>query len=462
MKKLKVKACALGLSVMLLFTGCADKGTLGELTEGETALDSKDNIISDSKSEAPEAPKDELIPIATVREGFTDDSNTLKAQTFDNISFADTYFTFPSVENVNIIEYKITDYNISPDTAYNYMCGRMDELLPGVFSDEEKAEEIVFFDVDDNILGHWPTFEEYKTIEDRNYPYILTDHPTTGIVGNKSYECYMEISNGFLWSYDNGFLARQCEFDRNIASFDPLDQKKLPVIYRTENIESQRVFHLSSGDISIAEAVKSAEKLLSEFELSERDDHHNVRIQNVNVLDIGNNCCAFSFGIVPEYKNMEYSCILPDSSVYGFELFNDDTNELQACGEAVMCENDKICRYRMLNPAMSYDIVEKDSSSSVVPLKKAAETASEYLTAGINFKALSVSAVYKSFSDKDKKSYDNYAEYEKRKVTLKPCWRFVLQPLTGNTERMYYVFVDMLTGKPYDTVQSMQSEVKYD
>ena len=356
--------------------------------------------------------------------------------------------------------YNITDFDISPDDAYDYMCKRLDELFPGLFGDEEKAEEIRFFDV--GKVEEYPTLEQYKELEEKNYPYILANHPTTGInnESDRCKECYLDMLNGVLWGYDNSNLAMQSEFNRNLNSFDILNE--YPIVYRTENLESNQIFHLTSGNISIADAVKSAEKQLFELELSERELPLYLRIQNVNVLDIGNQCYAFYFGIVPEYKNMKYNCMLPDSTVWGFDTISDNTNEREACGEAIMYEADKICRYRLLHPSSIYDVIERGSSTSIVPLKNAAEITSEYLTQGIKFNVLSVSAVYKTFSEKDIDKFEDYDEYEKRIITVRPCWRFVLQPLTGNTNRLYYIFVDMITGEAYSTVQQMESEVEYD
>jgi len=450
MKNLKAKFCIFSLVVLLLLTGCANKGAVSQST---TESFNHGGVTNDN-------PPIEVIPITSVQDSFSEVSNALKASTFDNMSFEAACFTLPKVDKVHIFEYNITDFNISPDDAYDYMCKRLDELFPGMFGDEEKAEEIRFFDV--GKVEEYPTLVQYKALEEKNYPYTLTNHPTTGInnESNICKECYLEMLNGVLWGYDNSNLAMRCEFNRNLNSFDILSN--FPVIYRTENLESDKTFHLSSGDISIDEAVKSAEKCLSELELSERELSFKMRVQNVNVVDIGNGCCAFYFGFVPEYEGIKYNCILPDDTVFGFSTLDDNTNEREACGEAIMCEADKICRYRFLNPESVYDIVERSSSTSVVSLNKAAEITSEYLTAGINFNVLSVSSVYKTFSEIRYDQDIDYESYEKRKITIRPCWRFVLQPLTGNTNRIYYIFVDMLTGEPYRTVQLMESEVEYD
>lgn len=460
MNKRRTIPGALGLSALLLFTGCADKGTLGQLTadEDHSNDDPVQTEISAADTEV------ELLSIKTVRESFDEEADKIRTREFDNINFENAYFSFPQTDEVHTLEYRITDFDISPDDAYDSMCKKLDELFPEMFSDEEKANEIRFLDVivnfneEEQRYEEYPTLEQYKTLEEKNYPYLLTNHPSTGI--NNESDHLLNVLNGVLWAYDNGSLAMQSEFHRGLGSFDVLNE--YPVAYRTENLESEQIFHLASGDISIADAVKSAEKQLSAWVLSERELPLKLSIQNVNVLDVGNQCYAFYFGVVPEYKNMKYNCMLPDTTVFGFGTIGDTTNECEACGEAIMCEADQVCRYRMFHPASVYDIAERGSSASVIPLKNAAEITSEYLTQGIRFKALSVSAVYKSFSESKYKQSIDYESYEKREITIRPCWRFVLEPLTGSTDRLYYIFVDMLTGQAYSTVQQMGSDMKYD
>lgn len=450
MKKLKKNICTSSLAILLLLTGCAGKGSL---SPEDT---SKKNVAASENSEI------ELISIKSVQDSFSEISNALKAQTFDNISFADAYFTFPQIDEADVFEYNMTNFDILPDDAYDYMCKRLDELFPKMYSDEEKTDEIRFTDVDiepdENGEYNYPTLEQYKEMEEKNHLYILTNHPTTTIDDKQERSLY--IMNGVLQEYDNGYLARLSGRERDLRGFNILDE--FSVIYRTENLENERIFHLESGDISIAEAVKSAEKQISEFELSERELPFKIRIENVNVMDIGNDCCAFYFGIVQEYKGMKYNCMLPDDTVWGFSTIDDNTHERQACGEAIMCNADEICRFRIMTESAFYDITNRNSSKSIVPLENAAKTASEYMTVGTKFNALSVSAVYKTFSEKDMDDFTDHDDYQRRIIIVKPCWRFVLQPLTGSTSRLYYIFVDMLTGQPYRTVQMMESEVEYD
>ena len=464
MKKLRITLTAFILSALIILSGCADKGTLGQSNSvGDVSEGNSESTSGDAETE--------LVPMAKVRETFETEAEKIKAQNFDNMNFSDAYFSFPEVDEAHIFEYSLTDFDISPDDAYAYMCKKLDELFPGMFSDEEKATEIRFYDVFyDYETEEAPTFEQYKAMGEIIHPHPLTDHPATALKDNK--DCYLYITNGILMCYDDAFLANRCRWientpdyfpeghTRGLGTFDILEA--FPVVYRTENLESERVFHLESGDISVAEAAASVEKQLSELELSERELPFKLRVTNVNVMDIGDGCYAFYFGIVPEYKGIKCNTILPDACSFGFQPLSDTTNETEMCGEAIMYEKDSIGRFRQSNPAHIYDITERGTETSIIPLKDAAETASKYMTRGIKFSVLSVSAVYKKFSEKDRHQYDDDDSYDKRTITVRPCWRFVLQPLNGNTDRIYFVFVDMLTGKTYSTVQKMGSELRYD
>lgn len=272
MKKLKAVIFSLGLISTLLSAGCAGKGSLEQSTEGKSG-----------------ELQIELFPITSVREHFSEDANALKIRLFDNISFENIYFSFTEANELFTLEYKITNFDVSPDDAYNFMCKKLDELFPGQFSDEKKEKEIRFYDVslinseNEQRFNEYPTLEQYKAMQEKGYPYLLTNHATTGInnAGGYTNERYLDVMNGVLWGFDDGYLAKASGFDRNLSSFDILSN--FPVIYRTENLESGKTFHLSSGDISIADAVKSAEKCLSELELSERKLPLKMRVQNINV-----------------------------------------------------------------------------------------------------------------------------------------------------------------------------------
>ncbi len=451
MSKLKNKLGVLITSALFLLTGCAGKGTLGQLTDSESSASTDVSLNSDLQAE--------LSPITVVRENFDEEADKIKSQTFDNCSFKNTYFSFPEISEIYTLEYEnhITESTQSADESYNYLCKRVDELFPGLFNDEEKAYEIRFGDAEpvnkDSAEGiyRWPNWKQYKEMN------LITEHPIP-MIANK--DCYIELYWGVLRGYDQGDLAKLSGYKEVLDLFDPVST--FPIVYRTADLECEKTFHLVSGDISIADAVKSANKRLSELELSPGDLPFKPCVQSVNVIDIGNGCFAFCFTIVTEYKNVKFNAMEMDKTFYGVSTCYDDTNEIDVFGEARMCEADKITRYRMDSPFLHSDVKESERHDSVISLQKAAEITSDYLTAGMQFEALSVTAVYKRFSDKKAEQYPDDQSYENRKITVKPCWRFVLKPTSGATNELYYVFVDMLTGKVYTSIQLMESDVEYD
>ena len=200
MNKLKATLIIYGLSALIFLTGCADKGTLEQSTtiKNGTGFNSEKNESSNADA------KIDLMPITTVRETFDEEAEKLKNRKFDNINFENAYFSFPDASEVCTLEYKKTDFTWSPDEAYDYMCRRIDELFPGKYSAEEKANEIRFCDSEwiseERFPNNVPTLKQYKEMN------LVTEHPET-IIANEW--CYIEILNGILRGYDQGILKER-------------------------------------------------------------------------------------------------------------------------------------------------------------------------------------------------------------------------------------------------------------
>lgn len=473
MSKLKTTLGVFGLSVSVFLTGCAGKGTLGQSTsagndsEQSSSVGNNSALNSEKTESSPPDAELGLVPVTEVKETFDKEADKIKSRSFDNINFENAYFSFPEASEVCALEYEKTKFTWSPDEAYEYMCRRTDELLPGKYNDEEKAYEIRFSDC--GIIDHEKKYPEscasLKQYKEMN---LVTDRPST-LLSNA--ECYVEVMDGILYGYDLGTLKKRGGYDLDtlespdtgygykddgrIDMFDVL--LAYPIVLRTDDLKSEETFHLVSGDISIAEAVNSANKCLSELELSPRELPYKMSVQSVIVLDIGDGCYAFCFATVQEYKNIQYDSAKLDRNTIGISTISNATNETQLAGHAVMFEKDTLCRWRGGNRTLRHDITETDSQTSVIPLEKAAELASNYLSWNMRFKAQSVSAVYKEFSEKDHFEYTKPEDLENRKITVRPCWKFVLKPTT-DPKKLFHVYVDMLTGEVDTFVQLMQSE----
>ena len=354
------------------------------------------------------------------------------------------------------------------------MCERIEEFFPGVYSDEEKADAIRFTDcfiIDDDAKYPYcyPSLEQYKEMG------LVTGYPFTMLSDeNNSISIYCGILHGFvrgdLENYE-GLNSPELDYMQELLGGiypDSLDAFSVcPSVYHTEDMKSEKTFHLESGDVSIAEAAAFTEKYLSELELSMRDIPAELSLQSVYVLDIGRGCHAFYFTIVPEYKNIQYDSVIMDGSSFATSPVSDSTNVLRIAGHAMMYNKDVISRLRTgVLPCYYYDVIETGSHTSVIPLEKAAELASKRLAGNMRFKAESVSVVYKEMSDKEPGGSSDTGVRDTgisddRKINVNPCWKFLLKSTT-EPKKYYHIYVDMLTGKVDTFVQMMWSEAEND
>lgn len=414
----------------------------------------------------------DLVSIKDAQNRFDEEAEEVRNRAFDNISFTEAYFSFPDVSKIYNLEYEelVTDISYSPDEAYAITCDLTDAFFPGRYDAEEKADVIRLVDAgaanfdetrDDPLsliyavdLSYYPTLEQYK---EKNLSPTY-NHSCLEIANQ---DCYLEVFNGVVRGYDQGDLPKRCDYDRSYNHFQIL--KAYPIVYRTTDLESDRTYHLESGDITIAEAVRSANECLSEMKLSNvRDMPFVPKVQSVNVLDMGNGCFVFCFKLAAEYKKMEFHTVEMDAEDGAVDFVIDQTNILDFHGEAVMYQADSITRYQLFPAFVHSDVRETDSYTAVLPLEKAAEITSDYLTDGMSFEALSVRAGYKSIIENpDLSGQQTDEEDAPQLVTIRPCWQFLLQPTTEPSNQLYYVYVDMITGEVYTTIQNMNSDVGY-
>ena len=101
MFKLKTMLYVFVLSALFFSAGCADKGTLGLSTSVENDSDFNSEKTENSTSDT----ELELLSITTVRETFDEEAEKIKAREFDNISFENTYFSFPAADEFYTLEY---------------------------------------------------------------------------------------------------------------------------------------------------------------------------------------------------------------------------------------------------------------------------------------------------------------------------------------------------------------------
>ena len=99
------------LTGAVLLTGCADRDRAGK----ETGSGKETEI------------REDLVPLAAVGETFDAEADKLKGREFDNLNFADAYFSFTEADEVYSYAYEdeVADLAYSPDEAYDYLCGWM-------------------------------------------------------------------------------------------------------------------------------------------------------------------------------------------------------------------------------------------------------------------------------------------------------------------------------------------------
>lgn len=126
---------------------------------------------------------------------------------YENISFIGTKFDIPEISTASVLT--LTPLKGKPvRELYDFLAGAVDELLPGEYSDSEKAYEIRFVDgveVDDNASYPYncPKLEQYLETMQSAYPWLT--------ISTK--ENYIEMKNGCLRGFDNGALIRYDKSD---------------------------------------------------------------------------------------------------------------------------------------------------------------------------------------------------------------------------------------------------------
>lgn len=398
----------------------------------------------------------EKIDISEAGENFNNDIEKLKTSDFDNISFKDlivySFPEFPENGAVHVMDI-LPEESPSADDLYDFMCEKIDELMPGRFTDEQKEYGIRFADAGlfhedaEELQFVHPTLQEYKDNHlESEYPWLLFE--------SKEY-CF-EVVRGWFRGYNGGAAAKRGDSDKLLYSYT-LTGTYGDIIYYTADMNSQKSFELSDGSLSIARASDFVNNYLETQKLSMNESKIKYCTDGVKVIDMHNGKYGYAFTIVGKYDGMKIDTLdMREAESWGGYIQN-TTNEATHSGRFGLTKSDEPDYFNLLN---TYNIAEKETHTSIIPLNKAVEIASDYLTAGIKFKAKNVTAVYKEFSAK--KDYESSEAHDNREITARPCWKFTLRPTTGNTNLLYHVYVDMLTGKADVIVQDIREGLEFD
>lgn len=431
MHALKKTILVFGLAFLTLLSGCKSK--------------SASDISTDI----------EKISISEVRESFSDDIMKIKKSNFDNISFENlSIYSFPEINTVHLLNV-VNTQNSSTDELYNFMCEKIDELMPGKYTDEQKMNGIRF--VDGGIFHEdaevksfiFPNIQEYKENSlESGQPWLIFDGE----------DHYFDVAFGWLRAFNSGAAAERSDYDDTLATYS-LTSVYNDIVFYTADMNSEKAFKLSGGNLKINQAAAFVDDFFEKQKLSINNSNITFCSDGVKVIDMENGRYGYVFSVVGKYNGMKFNGLDMRESEAMVCYNTDTTNEAVRAGSICITEVGKVDYYNLVNV---YDVIEEETYTSIISLNKAAEITSNYLTPGIKFKAKSVTAVYKEFSDISYSEYNDIESYMNREINVRPCWRFTLQPTTGNTNLLYHVFVDMLTGETNLLIQTVQKGLEYD
>lgn len=437
----KTTPVALGLSVFLLFTGCAGKGMLGQLSENEG--NPNDDPIQTEISAVDT--KVELSPISVVRDTFNEEIEALRTEKFDNISFENLKtYSFPDVGEITT--YRITRYEsgngLSSEQFFENFVTYCNYFAPGKLSKEEIAKEtIVLGDFESgDFYYNYNQFRELDQADDLRIEYISLEI-------SDLYLAY--LGHGPYWYIDDTLINRYKSNaetpPRSPMSVDMIDDDH-PIIYYTEDTDSVDVYPLADGELSIADAAKKANAIMAEMAEQCDDDMVERGVCAVKVVDIGEGCFGYYFTVTPIVDGIRYAFADTRSDDGGGYFFTEQYGYGSGSGDyAVMIESGKL--HSFTNSGGWKEKTPIDVHDSIVPLKTAAVNAAKLLSGEMNFKAKSVTLVYDLKGDGS---------------DLVPCWRFVLEN-SLNREKYYHVYVNAITGEArVKAIQAVSSGYEYD
>lgn len=424
----KTIATLSAVAVLMLFPGCVSSNAdTNSLTESDTG---KNEI--------------EKTSISVVRDTFNAEIEALRTEKFDNISFENLKtYSFPNVSEITT--YRVSRYEygngLSSEQFFENFVAYCNYFEPGKLSKDEIAEKtIVLGDFGWNNEYNYNQFQELDQDGDLGIDYISLEI-------SDLYLAY--FGHGPYWYIDGALKNRYKSDDepppRSPMSVDMIDEDH-PVVFYTENMDSTNVYPLIDGEISIADAAKKANELMTNLAEQCDDDMYERSVCAVKVVDIGEGCFGYNFTVTPVVDGIRYAFADTRSDEGGAYFFTEQDGDGSGSGDyAAMIESGKLCSFT--NSGGWKEKIPIDVHNSIVPLKTAAENAAKMLSGEMNFKAKSVTLVYDIKGGSD---------------DLVPCWRFVLEN-SPDREKYYHVYVNAITGEArVKAIQEVSSGYEYD
>ena len=356
-------------------------------------------------------------PVSEIRENFSRSVEELKSREFDNLDFSNAeFFDFPEIDSISLLA--LTPFEgKSAQELYDFFSVSVDALAPGKFSDEQKLNEIRFYD-GKNPDGTRPTIKEY-TPTDNPYPFIETE------------DCFMDMPNGVLRWFDNGDLMRWCgeEGEPVMKVMISKTRQRKEII---TDMNSTDKYELTDGEISVKDATEFVNNYLETMNFSPYELSARCKAVSLNVVDIGGGKYGYNFMIAPEYKNVFFDYYKSSGGMGAVTIENDydDRNYDSMPGQIDMIETDKI--YHFICPVYDRSIEEAETYTSIITLECAAEIVNKFYSESMDFTVDRVQAVYLPCGS-----------------NAEPCWKFIMK----NFGSSYNTLVNMHTGEVHVYIQ---------
>lgn len=358
----------------------------------------------------------DYAPVSEVRENFSRSVEELKACEFDNLDFSNADFSFPAIDSISELSFSYYSGK-SAQEIYDFFSSSIDTLVPGKFSDEQKLNEIRFYD-GKNPDGTYQTIKEY-TLTDNPYPSFETN------------DCFIDMQFGVLRWFDNADLMRWCGEEGKPIMRTMISDKRYAKDFITD-MNCTNKYELTDGEMSIKDAAEFVNNFLQTMNFSPYELSARKKAVSVNIVNIGEGKYGYNFIITPEYKKVLFDYPEMNGSS-GVRLVQNDYDNRKydvMPGQIDMIETDKI--YHFILPAFNLSIKETKTYDSIITLERAAKTVSKFYSGTMSFYVKRVQAVYLPYGD-----------------TAEPCWKFLMN--CGGS--LYNTFVNMHTGEVYVYIQ---------
>lgn len=367
------------------------------------------SVILLSGCDSQTEPDLDFAPVPEIRENFSRTVEKLKAREFDNLNFSNADFSFPEIDSIS--ELSLDRFNgKSAQEIYDFFGASLDALVPGKFSDEQKLNEIRFYD-GKNPDGTFQTIKEY-TLTDYPWPFVETD------------ECFMDMLHGVLRWFDNGDFKRWRGEEGCPSMETMVGHGKLVDSITDMNCTDK--YNLTNGEISVKDAADFVNNYLATIDFSPYELSARCKAAAVNVVDIGKGKYGYNFIITPEYNNVLFDYGVTGGGIATRMVENDyDKRRYEIFpGQINMIETDKV--YCFIDPAYYMSIDKTENHTSIITPENAAEIVSEFYSSSMKFAVTSVQAVYLPYG-----------------LKVEPCWKFIMSYFGEE----YHTFVNMRTGE---------------